>query len=86
MLKSLDLRDTQITDAGCAALAAALNSGALPALKDLILFRTPASAAAKTAVHAARGRLRVWCGGGLGTLGGCSPFCCGTCCILGNQG
>ena len=29
--------DTQITDAGCATLAAALNSGALPALEELYL-------------------------------------------------
>jgi hypothetical protein len=31
------LGDTQITDTGCAALAAALDSGALPALAELTL-------------------------------------------------
>jgi hypothetical protein len=49
-LKVLNLGDTQVTDAGCAALAAALDSGALPALEHLYLFDTPASAAAKSAV------------------------------------
>jgi hypothetical protein len=44
---------TQITDAGCAAIAAALDSGALPALELLHLHGTPASAAAQAAVHAA---------------------------------
>ena len=43
---------TRVTDAGCAALAAALDSGALPALKNFCLFRTPASAAGKEAVQA----------------------------------
>ena len=32
-LKQLDLRGTQINDAGCATLVAALDSGALPALE-----------------------------------------------------
>ena len=41
VLLSPDL--TQITDAGCAALAAALQSGALPALEVLYLWGTPAS-------------------------------------------
>ena len=49
-LKVLDLSDTQVTDAGCAALAAALDSSALLALEDLHVFGTPASAAAKAAV------------------------------------
>ena len=49
-LKVLDLRGTQVTDAGCAALAAELDSGALPALGCLYLAGTPASAAAKAAV------------------------------------
>jgi hypothetical protein len=48
------------TDAGCAALAAALDSGALPALEDLKLIGTLAIAAAKTAVRAAREGLRAW--------------------------
>ena len=52
-LHTLHLNHTQITDAGCAALAAALDSGALPALKVLKLDGIPASAAAKEAVHAA---------------------------------
>ena len=59
-LKTLRLSHTQITDAGCAALAAALDGGALPALYNLLLCGTPASAAAKTAVRATRDRLRVW--------------------------
>ena len=49
-LKLLDLKNTQVTDAGCAALAAALDGGALPALKELFLYGIPASAAAKAAV------------------------------------
>ena len=53
-LKVLNLSYTQVTDAGCAALAAALDSGALPALNGLCLNDIPASAAAKEAVYAAR--------------------------------
>jgi hypothetical protein len=49
-LKALDLSNTQVTDAGCAALAAALDSGALPALEVVHMNGTPASAAAKAAV------------------------------------
>eukprot|EP00964_Phaeocystis_antarctica_P132745 scaffold96862_cov62-Phaeocystis_antarctica.AAC.4 len=56
-LKWLDLDDTRVTDAGCAALAAALNSGALPALRTLTLENIPASDAAKAAVYAARANL-----------------------------
>jgi len=52
-LKVLNLAGTQITDAGCAALVAALDSGTLPALLTLELHGIPASAAAKEAVHAA---------------------------------
>ena len=52
-LKELGLRSTQITDAGCAALAAALNSGALPAFECLNLDNIPASIAAKAAVREA---------------------------------
>ena len=58
-LKALHLDRTQVTDAGCAALAAALDNGALPALKDLTLRGIPASAAAKEAVHAALARPRL---------------------------
>ena len=50
----LNLRDTQITDDGCAHLASRLRSGALPALKALILQDIPASYAARDAVHEAR--------------------------------
>jgi len=57
-LKALDLSSTQITAAGCATLAAALDSGALPALEELYLDGIPASAAAKAAVYAARANLR----------------------------
>eukprot|EP00964_Phaeocystis_antarctica_P104659 scaffold69783_cov60-Phaeocystis_antarctica.AAC.3 len=56
-LKELNLEDTLITDAGRAALAAALDSGALPALTKLTLDGIPASAAAKAAVYAARANL-----------------------------
>ena len=56
-LKELYLCSTQITDAGCDTLAAALDSGALPALKELYLHGIPASAAAKDAVYAARANL-----------------------------
>ena len=57
-LKVLSLRDTQITDSGCATLAAALDCGALPALGRVYLGGIPASAAAISAVVAAR-RIRV---------------------------
>ena len=56
-LKLLDLENTQVTDAGCAALAAALGSGALPALETLYLDGIPASAAAKAAVYEVRDTL-----------------------------
>jgi len=49
-LKLLDLSFTQINDAGCAALASALDRGALPVLERLDLPGIPASAAAKAAV------------------------------------
>ena len=52
-LRTLILQVTQVSDAGCAALAAALDSGALPALEALSLLGIPASAAAKEAVDAA---------------------------------
>ena len=57
-LKVLDLNCTQITDAGCATLAAAVDSGALPALEKLHLYGIPASAAAQDAVYAARANLK----------------------------
>ena len=46
----LNLWDTRITDAGCATLASALNSGALPALLECELEGIPARAAARAAV------------------------------------
>jgi len=52
-LKWLDLSSTQVTDAGCAALAAALDGGALPDLADLRLHGIPASDASKAAVNEA---------------------------------
>ena len=58
-LKVLYLDYTQITDAGCAALAAVLDSGALPALATLELYDIPASAAAKKAVREALARSRA---------------------------
>ena len=62
-LKELYLGHTQITDAGCDALAAALDDGALPALGSLFLFGTRASAAAKDTVREAleRATRRVCC-------------------------
>ena len=57
-LKGLWLGDTQITDAGCATLAGAIDSGALPALEKLYLYGIPASAAAKDAVYEARANLK----------------------------
>ena len=50
-LNVLDLGGTQITDAGCANLVAALDSGALPALEDLELKGIIASDAAVEAVR-----------------------------------
>ena len=58
-LKALHLDRVQVSDAGCAALAAALDNGALPALKDLTLRGIPFSAAAKEAVHVALARSRL---------------------------
>ena len=51
MLYLLNLHDTEITDTGCASLASALNSGALPALNFLDLQRIPASFAARASVR-----------------------------------
>ena len=58
-LELLDLMDTQITDAGCATLAAALDSGVGPALDTLILDGIPASAAAIDAVSEALAKSRA---------------------------
>jgi len=54
-LKELYLDITQITDAGCATLVAALDSGALPALE---LDGTPTSDAAQAAVYETRDNLK----------------------------
>ena len=45
-LRSLGLRNNQITDDGCAALTSAIRSGVLPKLFYLLLSRNPASALA----------------------------------------
>ena len=58
-LRTLDLGETQVTDAGCAALAAALYRGALPALENLYLDGIPASEEAVDAVFEARPGLRL---------------------------
>ena len=59
-LKELDLDYTQSTDAGCAALASALDSGALPSLESLFLRSIPAtSVAARESVYAALARSRA---------------------------
>ena len=50
-LTYLELMQTHVTDAGCATLAAALDSGALPALEELRLVGIPASVAATDAVR-----------------------------------
>ena len=52
-LKLLYLGCTKVADAGCAALASALDSGALPALERLYLVRIPASDKAKATVRRA---------------------------------
>ena len=56
-LKSIGLGYTRVTDAGCASLAAALDSGALPALEQLglssVVWPPTASAAARAAVQQA---------------------------------
>ena len=58
MLKGLYLTSTQITDAGCATLAAALDGGALPALEKLYLNDISASAAAIATVYEAHANLK----------------------------
>ena len=58
-LEDLNLSYTQITDAGCAALASALNSGVLPALETLDLYGTLASTAAIDAVSEALAKIKV---------------------------
>ena len=71
-LEVLDLSFTQITDAGCAALASALYSGTLPALKTINLEGIPASAASKAAVIDA---LEKWRGYRFPISQGIQRFC-----------
>ena len=52
-LYELNLDLTQITDAGCVTLTSALENGVLPALEELNLYGTPASAAARATVRMA---------------------------------
>ena len=52
-LGTLDLRYTEVTDAGCATLTAALDSGALPALRTINVEETPATDEGRAAVLAA---------------------------------
>ena len=58
-LEVLDLEGTQVSDAGCATLAAALDRGALTALEELDLGDTRASDAARDAVDEAIARSRA---------------------------
>ena len=58
-LKTLQIWDTEVTDAGCATLVAALDSGTLPALKDVDVEYIPASDAAIDAVYEAVARSRA---------------------------
>ena len=57
-LKALEISSTQVTDTGCAALASALSSGALPELVTIGIGNIPASAASKAAVTAAANHVR----------------------------
>ena len=64
-LKMLSLKRTQVTDAGCASLASAIDNGALPVLENLELAGTPACAVSTysgsqfRAVHNALEQLRA---------------------------
>ena len=63
-LERLDLRGTEITEAGCATLVAALDSGALPALKGLEFDGTRGASDATwgAATQAVGEALTRWCG------------------------
>ena len=50
-LKTLDLDENQVTDEGCAALAAAIHSGALPMLKRLYTSDNPVGEEAGNIIH-----------------------------------
>ena len=56
-LEWLDLEGTQVSDAGCASLVAALDRGALPDLETVGLDGTPASGTAEEAVREAMASL-----------------------------
>ena len=58
-LRVLYLSFTQVADAGCVALASALDSGMLPALERVSLEGTPASSPARAAVREALARNAV---------------------------
>ena len=58
-LEMLRLTSTQVADAGCAALAAAFDSSALPALEGLLLLGIPASGAAIATVNEALAKSRA---------------------------
>ena len=58
-LGQLLLNGTQITDASCATLAAALDSGALPALRVVSMYDSSVSAAAEATVSAALAKSRA---------------------------
>ena len=60
-LETLNLSSARITNAGCAALATALTSGALPALRRLLLYGVPASVASNRPFREAAQRQRVVC-------------------------
>ena len=74
-LKMLQIWDTEVTDAGCATLVAALDSGTLPALDYFDVEDIPASDAAKDAVCAALAR--QWQGRERDELGLMRPFVIG---------
>ena len=59
MLEKLFLNANQITDEGCAALASALCSGALPSLRVLWRSNNPASEEAQQAVGEATAGLTI---------------------------
>ena len=65
-LEELYLYEPQISDAGCATLVAAIDSGTLPTLEDLDLDGTPARAAAIEAVSEAMARSRGELAGSVG--------------------
>ena len=64
----LDLNYTQITDAGCATLAAALDSGALPALEEALSERHPCQRRGKGRAYARQQNREPPSSGDLGTI------------------